>query len=57
MLVLPQMQSASMTIIEIRPARSGWNCFEASDVESIFLEQKDYAVLEIHSVMKLEVVK
>jgi hypothetical protein len=35
-----------MTIIEIRPFRNGWKCFEASGVEPIFLEQKhaiDYA--------------
>jgi hypothetical protein len=35
-----------MTIIEIRPLRNGWKCFEASGVEPIFLEQKqaiDYA--------------
>ena len=35
-----------MTIIEIRPFRNGWKCFEASGVEPIFLEQEqaiDYA--------------
>jgi len=40
------MQNDSMTVIEIRPIRNGWKCFEASGVEPIFLEQKhaiDYA--------------
>ena len=29
-----------MTIIEIRPFRNGWKCFEASGVEPVFLNQK-----------------
>jgi hypothetical protein len=36
----------SMTIIEIRPSRNGWKCFEAPGVGPIFLNQKkaiDYA--------------
>ena len=35
-----------MTIIEIRPFRNDWKCFEARDVEPGFLEQEqaiDYA--------------
>ena len=35
-----------MTIIEIRPQRNGWKCFEASGVEPVFLNQDqaiDYA--------------
>src|SRR5437899_9658156 len=45
-LVLLQTQSASMTIIEIRPFRNGWKCFEAPGVEPVFLNQEqaiDYA--------------
>jgi hypothetical protein len=30
-----------MTLIEIRPHRSGWKCFEAPGVESVFLTQED----------------
>ena len=30
-----------MTIIEIRPCRNGWKCFEAPGVEPVFLNQKD----------------
>ena len=30
-----------MTIIEIRPFRNDWKCFEAPDVEPIFLNQED----------------
>jgi hypothetical protein len=30
-----------MTIIEIRPHRSGWKCFEAPGVEAVFLNQED----------------
>ena len=36
-----------MTIIEIRPFRNGWKCFEAPGVEPVFLDQEqaiDYAV-------------
>jgi hypothetical protein len=36
-----------MTIIEIRPFRNGWKCFEASGVEPVFLNQEqaiDYAI-------------
>jgi hypothetical protein len=36
-----------MTIIEIRPFRNGWKCFEASGVEPVFLKQEqaiDYAI-------------
>jgi hypothetical protein len=29
------------TIIEIRPFRNGWKCFEASGVEPLFLSQED----------------
>jgi hypothetical protein len=35
-----------MTIIEIRPFRNGWKCFEAPGVEPVFLDQEqaiDYA--------------
>jgi hypothetical protein len=35
-----------MTIIEIRPFRNGWKCFEAPGVEPVFLNQEqaiDYA--------------
>ena len=35
-----------MTIIEIRPYRNGWKCFEAPGVEPVFLNQEhaiDYA--------------
>ena len=35
-----------MTIIEIRPFRNGWRCFEAPGVEPVFLDQAqaiDYA--------------
>jgi hypothetical protein len=35
-----------MTIIEIRPFRNGWECFEAPGVEPVFLDQEqaiDYA--------------
>jgi hypothetical protein len=35
-----------MTIIEIRPFRNGWKCFEAPGVELVFLDQEqaiDYA--------------
>jgi hypothetical protein len=28
-----------MTIIEIRPFRNGWKCFEAAGVEPVFLDQ------------------
>jgi len=30
-----------MTIIEIRPFRNGWKCFEAPGVEPLFLNQED----------------
>jgi hypothetical protein len=30
-----------VTIIEIRPHRNGWKCFEAPGVEPVFLEQQD----------------
>ena len=30
-----------MTIIEIRPFRNGWQCFEAPGVEPLFLNQDD----------------
>ena len=30
-----------MTIIEIRPFRNGWKCFEVPDVEPVFLNQED----------------
>ncbi|PYJ70111.1 MAG: hypothetical protein DME76_06690 [Verrucomicrobia bacterium] len=45
-LVSQQTQSVSMTIIEIRPFRNGWKCFEAPGVEPVFLSQEqaiDYA--------------
>jgi len=29
-----------MTIIEIRPFRNGWKCFEAPGVEPVFLDQE-----------------
>ena len=35
-----------MTIIEIKPFRNGWKCFEALGVERVFLDQEqaiDYA--------------
>jgi hypothetical protein len=35
-----------MTIIEIRPFRNGWKCFEAPGIEPVFLHQEqaiDYA--------------
>ena len=35
-----------MTIIEIRPFRHGWKCFEAPGIEPVFLDQAqavDYA--------------
>jgi len=32
-----------MTIIEIRPIRNGWKCFEAPGVEPVFLD-KDQAI-------------
>ena len=35
-----------MIIIEIRPFRNGWKCFEAPGVEPVFLDQEqaiDYA--------------
>jgi len=30
-----------MTVIEIRPFRNGWKCFEAPGVEPVFLDQQD----------------
>jgi hypothetical protein len=30
-----------VTIIEIRPFRNGWKCFEAPGVEPVFLSQED----------------
>ena len=30
-----------MTIIETRPFRNGWKCFEAPGVEPVFLDQED----------------
>ena len=30
-----------MTIIEIRPFRNGWKCFEAPGVEPVFLTKDD----------------
>jgi len=38
--------SSPVTIIEIRPFRNGWKCFEAPGVEAVFLDQEqaiDYA--------------
>ena len=35
-----------MTIIEVRPFRNGWKCFEATGVEPVFPEKRqaiDYA--------------
>jgi hypothetical protein len=35
-----------VTVIEIRPFRNGWKCFEAPGVEPVFLDQEqatDYA--------------
>ena len=32
---------ALVTIIEIRPFRNGWKCFEAPGVEPVFLNQED----------------
>ena len=35
-----------MTVIQIRPFRNGWKCFEAPGVEPVFLNQEhaiDYA--------------
>ena len=32
---------AAVTIIEIRPFRNGWKCFEAPGVEPVFLNQED----------------
>jgi hypothetical protein len=40
-----------VTIIEIKPFRNGWKCFEASGVEPIFLDQAqaiDYAKGRAH---------
>src|SRR5438309_5764956 len=37
---------SGVTIIEIRPFRNGWKCFEAPGVEPVFLDQEqaiDYA--------------
>jgi hypothetical protein len=31
----------SMTIIEIRPFRNGWKCFETPGVEPVFQSQQD----------------
>jgi hypothetical protein len=31
----------TLTIIEIRPFRNGWKCFEAPGVEPVFLNQED----------------
>ncbi len=39
-----------MTIIEIRPFRKGWKCFEAPGVEPVFLNQEhaiDYATARV----------
>ena len=30
-----------MTVIEIRPFRNGWKCFEAPSVEPVFPEKND----------------
>jgi hypothetical protein len=30
-----------VTVIEIRPYRNGWKCFEAPGVEPVFLNQED----------------
>ena len=30
-----------MTVIEIRPLRNAWKCFEAHAVEPVFLNQED----------------
>jgi len=30
-----------VTVIEIRPFRNGWKCFEAPGVEPVFLNQED----------------
>jgi hypothetical protein len=43
---LKKTSQIAMTIIEIRPHRNGWKCFEASGVEPVFLDQEqaiDYA--------------
>jgi len=39
-LVSQQTQSLPVTIIEIRPFRNGWRCFEAPGVEPVFLDQE-----------------
>ena len=36
-----------MTVIEVRPHRNGWKCFETPGVEPVFLDQErasDYAL-------------
>ena len=47
MLYSSKTQGASaVTIIEIRPFRNGWKCFEGPGVESVFLDREqaiDYA--------------
>src|SRR5438477_2467002 len=40
-LVSQQRQSASMTIIEIRPFRNGWQVYESAGVQPVFLTQGD----------------
>jgi hypothetical protein len=45
-MALGSQRLAAMTIIEIRPFQNGWKCFEAPDVEPVFLNQQqaiDYA--------------
>jgi hypothetical protein len=37
---LAEKQGLAVTIIEIRPFRNGWKCFEASGVEPVFLHQE-----------------
>ena len=40
-------QELRLSIIEIRPFRNGWKCFEAPGVEPVFLDQAqaiDYAI-------------
>ena len=39
-LVYKKRNELAVTIIEIRPFRNGWKCFEASGVEPVFLDQE-----------------
>ena len=34
-------KARSMTIIEIRPIRNGWKCFEAPGMQPVLLSQQD----------------